>query len=118
MQNISINGDTYKTLRNPMPVVLDIPNVVWRKTAEGGKARATKYGNPARFRGYTLWLDLPTDETTWDALIATLDGYASTFTLIDHNGDTFTAYFSAVGSKDPIEDDVIIIAVEITESDP
>ena len=121
-QNISMDGNTFKTLRNPAPQVTEVPNTLWRKTAEGGKERATLFGNPARKRGYTIWLECggsPDDQTTWDTFIATLSGYSATFTFVDHKGASFTARFLGFEeNNDPEHESDILIAIEVIEAEP
>jgi hypothetical protein len=116
-QNISMDSNTFSTLKDPPPETALVSDVTWRKTP-GGKEIATKFADALRRRAYRLWLlcdGSPDDLTMWNAFIATLSGMSETFTLVDHNGDSFTARFLA----DPIlvDDDAgdKLVDIEIIE---
>ena len=120
-QRVSLGGYTFKTLKNPAPQVVDVPNVVWRKTV-GGLEVATKYGNAARKRGYTLWLvcgGSPDDMTTWNTFKAAIDEYSDSFTVIDHAGTTFTGRIvSASETPDPDHTSDVLVDIEVVETNP
>ena len=109
MQNISLDGTVFKTMTDPSPSEEDITNVKWKRTADGGKERSVKIGESVRKRGYRIFLDnvgqdsgdsvAGNDEALFDAFIASLNGYSDTFTLVDHNGDSFTSRVLAPPSK-------------------
>jgi len=116
-QNISMDGNSFKTMKNPAPERQDISAVSWRKTP-GGKEIATKWAGVLRRRGYRIWLECagsPDDETIWDTFIVTLSDLSTTFSFIDHRGASFTARFLTDPVKMSDEVDDILIDVEVIE---
>jgi len=111
LQNISLSGTTFRTLKEPEPQWTEIPNVVWRKTV-GGKERAVKFGDSVKRITYTLWLkneNSPTDISAFDSFLSGLSGLSETFTLIDHKGDSCTARVVNYDRTQDEEDELVQI---------
>jgi|WetSurMetagenome_2_1015567.scaffolds.fasta_scaffold00567_20 hypothetical protein len=96
-QNISMDNNTFNTLKDPAPEMSNVSDVTWRKTP-GGREIATKFAPTLKRRGYRLWLvcdGSPDDLTTWESFMAGLSDLSETFSFVDHTGDSFTARFLA-----------------------
>ena len=114
IQNISLAGTTFRTLKEPTPRWTEVPNVVWRKTASGGKERAIKFGESVKSISYTLWLkneDSPTDIALFDSFLSGLSGLSTTFTLIDHKGDSCTTRVLNYNRRQDEEDELVEIEI-------
>lgn len=115
LKNIKVGGTEFITLKDPNPAETDVDNVEWKRTADGGKERAVKYGEKARKRAYRIALLDSTEEGVFDSVISGLSGYSTTFTLLDLNNVSITVRFLAPPVKTVLPSGVKVVDLEMLE---